>query len=119
MPATDATTVWLHGITHGSTCPADLTMGPLAPHCRRGLDFTLRFQETILSILPSACFVVLGLWQSRSLRRKVDAHAGARLLRLAKLVCAHLHTIIPSSLRLLTRWRRLPSRLWESQRWLC
>ena len=30
----------------------DDTFGPYARHCRGGFDFTLLFEETILSILP-------------------------------------------------------------------
>lgn len=93
-PATDTTNVWLHNISNGSSCPDDLNMGPMAPSCRRGLDFSLLFEETILSILPSACFVILGILQSRSLQRKGDVNVG-RSLRLTKLVRYLLYPFIP------------------------
>ena len=35
------------------SCPVlDDSFGPYAEHCRGGFDFTLLFQESILSILP-------------------------------------------------------------------
>jgi len=45
-----------------STCPfrADNVFGPVvAPPCRHGFDFTLLFEQTILSIAPSSIFLLL------------------------------------------------------------
>lgn len=42
-----------------ASCPDD-TFGPWAgPQCRGGFDFTLLFEETILSILLSSIFILL------------------------------------------------------------
>jgi hypothetical protein len=38
---------------------ADLGFGPSVPSCLRRLDFTVFFEETILSIGPSALFICL------------------------------------------------------------
>ena len=37
----------------------DNTFGPYAGSCRGGFDFTLLFQEAILSILPLGIFVIV------------------------------------------------------------
>ena len=37
----------------------DDTFGPYAQHCRGGFDFTLFFEETILSILPLALILAV------------------------------------------------------------
>ncbi|KAI4197560.1 MAG: hypothetical protein LQ348_002135 [Seirophora lacunosa] len=43
-----------------ASCPAvDDTFGPYASHCRGGFDFTLLFEESILSILPICCILSL------------------------------------------------------------
>lgn len=42
------------------SCPViDSTLGPWADSCRGGLDFTLLFEETILTILPLAAIICL------------------------------------------------------------
>lgn len=45
------------------TCPAeeDRGFGPTIRWCRLGFDFSLLFQQTILSILPSAVFIILAV----------------------------------------------------------
>jgi hypothetical protein len=40
-------------------CAVDNTFGPGATACRGGFDFTLLFEESILSILPSALFLLI------------------------------------------------------------
>ncbi|KAM0819840.1 hypothetical protein AB5N19_05656 [Seiridium cardinale] len=37
----------------------DAAFGPVVDHCARTFDFTLLFEETILSILPSSVFLIL------------------------------------------------------------
>ncbi|KAK9415303.1 hypothetical protein SUNI508_02151 [Seiridium unicorne] len=39
----------------------DAAFGPVVDHCARTFDFTLLFEETILSILPSSVFLFLAL----------------------------------------------------------
>jgi hypothetical protein len=40
-------------------CPADDKFGPVvASDCRGGFDFTLLFEQTVLSILPAAIFAL-------------------------------------------------------------
>lgn len=46
----------------GSACSfqADNVFGPvIAPACRHGFDFTLLFEQSILSIAPSSIFLIL------------------------------------------------------------
>ncbi|OJJ99191.1 hypothetical protein ASPACDRAFT_120323 [Aspergillus aculeatus ATCC 16872] len=51
------------------TCTDDISFGPAVKGCRGDFDFTLKFETIILSILPSATFVVLsiprGIWLAR------------------------------------------------------
>ena len=71
-----------------STTPCkvvDDTFGPWAGYCRGGFDFTLLFEESILSLLPLV--VLLGVVPLRILylfRKTVKADGG--LLLLSKLV---------------------------------
>jgi len=45
----------------GGSCPGsgDSRFGPAVANCLRSFDFTLLFEESILSILPSALLVLL------------------------------------------------------------
>lgn len=38
----------------------DNTFGPHAKGCRGGFDFTLLFEETVLSIIPAVLFILIG-----------------------------------------------------------
>ncbi|KID70390.1 ABC transporter FUM19 [Metarhizium brunneum] len=62
-----------------STCLGDNSIGPAVVGCRGDFDFTITFEETILSILPSACFIFLAtprLWVlSKRQNTKVKRHA--------------------------------------------
>ncbi|KFG82056.1 putative ABC multidrug transporter [Metarhizium anisopliae] len=62
-----------------STCLGDNSIGPAVVGCRGDFDFTITFEETILSILPSACFIFLTtprLWVlSKRQNTKVKRHA--------------------------------------------
>ncbi|CEJ92394.1 hypothetical protein VHEMI08049 [[Torrubiella] hemipterigena] len=44
-----------------SPCTNDDAFGPTVSGCRDDFDFTIVFQQSILSILPSACFITLAL----------------------------------------------------------
>lgn len=73
----------------------DDSFGPVVAGCRDDFDFTLVFEESIFTILPSAlflCFIPLRFW---SIYRRPDAVKWPRLL-LLKLVC-----------RLLSQWTLL------------
>lgn len=63
----------------------DNTFGPYAKHCRGGFDFTLLFEESILSVVP--LILLLGIVPLRILylvRRTIKADGG--LLLPSKLV---------------------------------
>lgn len=64
----------------------DDTFGPSAGACRGGFDFTLLFEESILSILPIA--LLLGIVPLRILYLfKKSVKADGKLLLISKLVC--------------------------------
>lgn len=45
------------------TTDADQAFGPLITRACRAFDFTLMFEQTILSIVPSSIFLVSSLWR--------------------------------------------------------
>lgn len=68
-----------------SSCPSELenSWGPAVDSCRRTFDFTLLFEQAILSILPACLFILLAclrIWQilGRKQRAKADAAAFAK-----------------------------------------
>lgn len=65
-----------------SSCPSELdnSWGPAVDSCRRTFDFTLLFEQAILSALPACLFILLALlriWRllGREQRAKADAAA--------------------------------------------
>lgn len=58
--------------------------GPVVDPCVRKFDFTLLFEDTILSIIPSAIFVVLAALRILSLRSQPNV--AGNVFRLVKLV---------------------------------
>lgn len=48
----------------------DDAWGPAVSTCRRSFDFTLLFEQAILTILPAGCFLLLALWRTSQLWRK-------------------------------------------------
>ncbi|KAK0619996.1 ABC transporter [Immersiella caudata] len=75
-------------ICHG----VDRSFGPgvFDPACRGGFDFTVLFEETILSILPSACFLLVAPLQATHVC-KGAVRVRPTLLRTVKLavICAY------------------------------
>ncbi len=67
----------------------DLVFGPVVDECRRAFDFTLVFEEGILTLLPSA---LSSLWAAAALFRLVRRR--------------------PSTDVLLVKWR-------EATKWVC
>jgi ATP-binding cassette subfamily C (CFTR/MRP) protein 1 len=69
-------------------CLDDGSFGPVVQACRDGFDFTVTFERTILSILPSSIFIVAAVARSAFLarwRRMRVARSGA--FQFSKLVC--------------------------------
>ncbi|KAK4444912.1 ABC multidrug transporter [Podospora aff. communis PSN243] len=70
----------------------DRSFGPgvVDPACRGGFDFTVLFEETILSILPSACFLIIAPIQTAHVL-KGAVRVRPTLFRTAKLaaICAY------------------------------
>lgn len=74
------------------SCPKamDDVFGPAVDECARTFDFTLLFEETILSILPSAVFLILGTIRIATLFTR-KSRVGGVILRTIKLVWSY-HT---------------------------
>jgi hypothetical protein len=76
--------------TSSMLCPViDDTFGPHAGDCRGGLDFTLLFEETILTILPLALILIVAPQRLFYLSKKQVKVDPSPLLHL-KLVCDSL-----------------------------
>ncbi|KAE8348413.1 ABC transporter-like protein [Aspergillus coremiiformis] len=61
-------------------CNDDIFGPSVATHCRSGFDFTLLFEQSILSLLPSAILIVVFPWRlSHLLRQDVKAVKDSRL----------------------------------------
>lgn len=71
-----------------SICPQhpDDVFGPVVAECARAFDFTLLFEESILSILPSAILILLAPVRLLALRKRPRI-VGGSTLQLVKLVC--------------------------------
>ncbi|KAJ4859436.1 ABC transporter domain-containing protein [Trichoderma breve] len=68
-----------------SACANDDAFGPAVEGCRGNFDFTVAFEKIILSILPSACLVILAALRLVSLSRQPHTTANI-LLRNVKVV---------------------------------
>jgi len=79
------------GTSERRLCAAiDNTLGPHAGDCHGGLDFTLLFEEAVLTILPIAvCILVLPL-RIRFLSKRKPKIPSYNRLATAKLVCLNL-----------------------------
>ncbi|KAL7925556.1 multidrug resistance-related protein [Trichoderma austrokoningii] len=64
----------IHGRAYNATACGDGFFGPgvWAEGCRGGFDFTLSFEESILSVLPSALFLLLSIPRTVYLLRTPD-----------------------------------------------
>jgi len=60
-------------------CLNDASLGPAVVGCRDDFDFTVVFEQSILSILPSALFEVLALARIWQLHRKPAVVSGRKL----------------------------------------
>ncbi|KAK6213368.1 hypothetical protein QIS74_09370 [Colletotrichum tabaci] len=87
-----------------NTCVSqgDYDFGPVVDPCVRKFDFTLLFEDTILSIIPSAIFVVLAALRILSLRSQPNV--AGNVFRLVKLVLICILTVIAVALTAL--WAR-------------
>jgi ATP-binding cassette subfamily C (CFTR/MRP) protein 1 len=43
------------------SCPTDSTFGPAVSDCRGGFDFTIEFEDIVLSLVPSSLFILLSV----------------------------------------------------------
>lgn len=70
---------------NSSLCLSDETFGPGVEDCSRTFDFTLKFEDSILSIIPSILLILLApvrLFFLKGRRRRV----GGRAYQVSKLV---------------------------------
>lgn len=52
-------------------CGNDNALGPIVSGCRDDFDFTLKFEQLFLSILPSVVFLLAVIFRVFSLRRRL------------------------------------------------
>jgi ATP-binding cassette, subfamily C (CFTR/MRP), member 1 len=64
------------------SCPFSLdnNFGPSVNSCRRAFDFTLLFEQSILSILPSSLFILLAVCQAIYTRKNPKVVNGSVFL---------------------------------------
>lgn len=56
--------------TYGYCSQADDLFGPFIDHqCRGGFDFTLLFEQTVLSMIPAAAFILAFPWRITNLTK--------------------------------------------------
>ncbi len=72
-----------------STSCHDDSFGPVVHGCRDDFDFTLLFENTILSIAPSAVVLLFSAARIFYLRKKPNLFS-AKGFQLSKLVCSYL-----------------------------
>ncbi len=83
----------------------DDTFGPSVGRCRGGFDFTLLFEESILSLLPLV--LLLGIVPLRILYLfKRSLKVTGRALLLSKLVCTNVEILIEEEAQAEPRPRR-------------
>ena len=46
-----------------ASCQNDSTFGPAVIGCRGNFDFTLLFEQVVLSIVPAGLFILLSIWR--------------------------------------------------------
>lgn len=81
-------------------CPsnADLSFGPaIDSRCRDGFDFTLLFEESILSLIPAALFILVSPLRLVYLV-KSPTKAGSSPARFQKLVMMAVSSLVSFSL---------------------
>ncbi|KAI0839686.1 ABC multidrug transporter [Hypoxylon sp. FL0890] len=62
----------------------DQSLGPSVRGCRDDFDFTIKFEQVVFSLTPSAIFVIASLWRIALIIQRPTI-VGAPLLQLAKL----------------------------------
>ena len=71
-----------------SGCSSDVTFGPTVQGCRGDFDFTLKFEEIFLSLIPASAFIAISITRSLWLIRKPTIVRG-RILQSIKVVSLH------------------------------
>jgi len=74
---------------NSSTCANDHSFGPTVEGCRGDFDFTIVFEQSIFSIAPSTCFILLATARLFYLTKKPRILSYGSF-QLAKLV-SHCH----------------------------
>lgn len=80
-----------------SPCTNDAAFGPTVSGCRDDFDFTITFQHSILSILPSACFIILALFRL-ALQWREPHQTGNIALRNTKVVLLTIYAGLQTAL---------------------
>lgn len=81
-----------------SACHNDSFFGPAVTGCRGNFDFTIFFEATILSILPSALFILLAPWRFWQLKSRSCVVTGQALWYSKAVSCGNCPETIFSAL---------------------
>ncbi|KAM7214661.1 P-loop containing nucleoside triphosphate hydrolase protein [Rhypophila decipiens] len=78
-----------------SSCTSDQKFGPaVSAGCRGGFDFTIQFEDTVLSLLPSSVFVGLAIARISYLFRAEPVTRGSWYRQLPKVTFATAYTAL-------------------------
>ncbi|KAI8623501.1 ABC transporter [Xylariaceae sp. FL1651] len=77
-------------------CPSDSTFGPAVSNCRGGFDFTIEFEDIVLSLVPSSLFLVLAIVRLRYFYLKKPIFTGS-IFGNVKLITAAAYSAIQLS----------------------
>jgi len=67
-------------------CASDRTFGPAVLGCRGNFDFTVKFEDIVLSLLPASLFIILAIFRIWYLCRAESLERGSSWLLMTKLV---------------------------------
>lgn len=83
-------------LSHSSSkCPKDDRIGPSVQGCRSNFDFTLFFAQTILTVVPSICLMLLGFGRMGMLARQKELVSGGMLKALKQVsLSRHVYEVV-------------------------
>ncbi|KAF2421108.1 ABC transporter [Tothia fuscella] len=84
-----------------SECTDDVRLGPSVHGCRYNLDFTLKFERIVFSLVPSCLFICVAVWRISILVRRPPIVAGATL-KVARLAIAVIFAALHIPLLIVT-----------------
>jgi hypothetical protein len=94
-----------------SGCVDDDSFGPAIHGCRDNFDFTIKFENIFLSIIPASLFIVVALGRIIILGRQPEAVSGS-ILRGVKLAATNAYSALQLSLLIFSTDSTKPRRYW-------